>query len=183
MPVVDDASAERLGSAALRLRHSPASSHAEGMRNGDGTAADATPLTGMPGEDDSAVETPAMALIRLRAEAAKMKAAKKVLSKNLRNARRVNARLKSKARKLTDSELLQIVAMRNGMATLTGRSRPDSSSAAASTSGPPQGTAARSEEGSVNAVDAVDHGDDEVRSGSASERGLDLERLADRMEL
>ena len=153
------------------------------MRNGDGTAAEVTPLAGVPGEGDSEVETPAMALIRLRAEAAKMKADKKVLTKNLRNARRTNARLKSKARKLTDSELLQIVAMRNGMDSLAGRATTGRSSAAASASGPPQATAVRAEEGSVNGVDAVEHGDDEAQRGNASELALDLERMADRMDL
>ena len=64
-------------------------------------------------QQDPSKENPAVMLARLRVEAQQMKAAKKVLTKNLRNARRVNSRLKAKARKLSDCELLQIVAMRN----------------------------------------------------------------------
>ena len=58
---------------------------------------------------------PAVTLMRLRAEAQRMKEAKKALTKNLRNAKRQNQRLKSKAKKLSDNELLQIVAMRQAL--------------------------------------------------------------------
>ena len=182
MPVVDDPSAARLQAAEQSVVHHQAGGHAEGTRNGDGAAADVNQLSADAGVGDMPVETPAMALVRLRAEAVKMNAAKKLLGKNLRNARRANARLKSKAKKLTDSELLQIIAMRNGMARLSCRSSTGSSTAAASSSGPPQATAARSAEVSINGVDAGETADDEVPSGSASEPAVDLERMGDRME-
>ena len=183
MPVVDDASAAKLESAAKSLLRQRAGKHAEGTRDGDGKAADVAPLPGSESQDDMAVETPEMVLLRLRGEASQMKAAKKLLSKNLRNAKRVNARLKSKARKLSDAELLQIVAMRNGAGASSTRASSASSTAAASASGPPKEKAALSIECSDNAVDAIEHGDDEVRSGSASEPALDLERMADCMQL
>ena len=53
-----------------------------------------------------------MTLSRLKEEAQKMKAAKKQLLKQLRNAKRVNQRLKAKAKKLSGADLLAIVAMR-----------------------------------------------------------------------
>ena len=104
-----------------------------------------------------------------------------MLNKNLKNARRVNARLKAKAKKLNDSELLQILAMRHRSA--RSLSAASSTTAAASSSAPPQEAAARAAEDGVNAVDAVGNADQEVRSGSACEAALDLSRLADRMEL
>ena len=58
------------------------------------------------------IEFPAVTLSRLKEEAQKMKAAKKQLLKQLRNAKRVNQRLKAKAKKLSDADLLAIVAMR-----------------------------------------------------------------------
>ena len=124
-----------------------------------------------------------MVLARLRAEAQEMKAAKKVLTKSLKNARRVNARLKAKARKLSDAELLQIVAMRNGVAVVAPMNKGSSSSTSAASSSCDREQMAVP--GAVAASVLTDDRDDDdaVASGSASSHDVDLQRLADRMEM
>jgi len=124
-----------------------------------------------------------MTLARLRNEAQQMKAARKELQKNLKNARKRNQRLKLKAKKLSDQELLQIVAMRNGVAMVTNPSSSSTSAASSSRSGPgvsapPVATAA----GSDVAADGSDD-DGGMANGSGSNTPRDMQRLADRMEL
>ena len=183
MPVIDDAAAASSQPAERVIASHQAAGSAAGTGHGDGAAADVMPQSAEGLEGQTPMETPAMALTRLRAEAARMKAAKKLLTKNLRNARRVNARLKTKAKKLSDEELLQIVAMRHGMARVSNPKSTGSNTAAASSSAPPEATAARAAQDGVNGVDAVENADEEVGSGSATDHSLDLQRLASRMEL
>ena len=100
MPVVDEADAfEGAGTALAEAERAGAIGGADGNGPAEGSCGDG-------------VEFPEMTVHRLKQEAQKMKAAKKALYKQLRNAKRVNQRLKCKARKLSDADLLAIVAMR-----------------------------------------------------------------------
>ena len=112
-------------------------------------------------------ETPVQVLDRLRSEAAKMKSDRKTLMKNLKNARRQNARLKAKARKLSNDDLLAIVAM---------RSSADETPSASSLDGAP-----------ARSSDVVGSPTTARSSSSAGEvqeaPPVDMDRLRDRMEL
>ena len=111
-------------------------------------------------------ETPAQALDRLRSEAAKMKSDRKTWMKNLKNARRQNARLKAKARKLSNDDLLAIVAMRSSADQTPSGSGHDGARASSSDVQAPPTAGISSAAGDVQAAPPVD-----------------MERLRDRMEL
>ena len=183
MPVIDDAPAASAHPTGRGSRSSQPAPRAEGTGHGEGTAADGIEAAAGSGEPDTSNENPAMTLARLRNEAQQMKAARKELQKNLKNARKRNQRLKLKAKKLSDQELLQIVAMRNGIAMVTNPSSSSTSAASSSRSGPgvsapPVATAA----GSDVAADGSDD-DGGMANGSGSNTPRDMQRLADRMEL
>ena len=128
-----------------------------------------------------------MTLSRLKHEAAKMKAAKKVLTKQLRNAKRVNQRLKAKARKLSDADLLAIVAMRQSPKSAVSALRATTSIG----DGHGGGTGCSSSSSSSARADSRAPGDDNVEApadleasdGAALGPGVDHQRLAERMAL
>jgi hypothetical protein len=113
MPVIDDAAAAEPSSPAAdeAERAGPLGHHAPGA-----AAAEAFHAVSALVPESRGGETPAQSLARLKIEAEKMKGERKALMRNLRNARRCNARLKSKARKLSNADLLAIVAMRQTQA-------------------------------------------------------------------
>ena len=132
--------------------------------------------------DKRETETPAATLARLRAAAHRMKQDRKVLLKNLKNARRVNQRLKEKAKKLSDSDLLQIVAMRNGVAMVTppGPSDVQSGGGASSSKDPVKSASGAATPGKAHPDSS--HDDEQAASGEES-RDIDMKRLSSRMEL
>ena len=95
-----------------------------------------------------------------------MKSDRKALMRNLRNARRQNARLKTKARKLNNSDLLAIVAMRSGTDQTPSGSGQDGARASSSDVQAPSTGGVHSAAADVQAAPSVD-----------------MERLRDRMEL
>ena len=102
MPVIDDAASAETGLAGTSRMAPGSRAFAEAAGNGAATDRDAviaapTPVSGSS-TDLAAQETPAATLARLRGEAHRMKNDRKVLMKDLRNAKRVNQRLKLKAK-------------------------------------------------------------------------------------
>ena len=131
MPVIDDAPASSQQATGRGSKRSQPAAGAEGTGLGEGTAADVKETAAGSDEQDSANEDPATKLARLRIESQRMKGAKKKLMQDLRNARRCHQRLKSKAKKLSDNDLLHILAMRNGVASGTKTNSSSSSAVAA----------------------------------------------------
>ena len=168
MPVVDEAA-----DVESALVSATATDRAGKISGGDGDAEEAK------SDDDG--ELPVLTLARLKKEADNMKRAKKDLMKQLRNAKRRNQRLKSKARKLTDADLLAIVAMRqagkpDGRIPAArhggGNSSPSMSSTGAGSVEPPGGEGVVARDTGEAALDAAD-----------LEAGVDRRRLAERMAL
>ena len=158
MPIVDDTEPAAAGTTEASERG------ASGTGDGDCPEA-ASGLASMrlkPG-----TETPAQVLDRLRSDAAKMKSDRKTLMKNLKNARRQNARLKAKARKLSNDDLLAIVSMRSSADETPSASSLDAAPARSSdVVGSPTTARSSSSAGEVQEAPPVD-----------------MERLRDRMEL
>lgn len=184
MPVIDDVSREAPAGAAGSPGHPATPAMGEATSAGDAAAAhggssqigrNAATLTGG--------ETPAATLARLRAEAQRMKEAKKTLQRNLRNARRQNARLKAKARKLSDSELLQIVAMRNGVAVVSAPTSTASSSSEAMNRVASNPEGASTDSRATTSVRGSGRDMEEDASADEGHGAVDMERLGDRMEL
>ena len=183
MPIIDDAAGADLQPTVSGRSSQQPAPEAEGTGNGNGTARGAV-VAGAGGQHESrSSENPAMTLARLRAEAQEMKAAKKVLTKNLKNARRINARLRAKARKLSDEELLQIVAMRNGVAMVQNPCSSGSNGGASSSSSRQVVTARENVIAGGGADSDEKDDEDAVTSGSATSHPVENQRLADRMEL
>ena len=116
-----------------------------------------------------------------------MQAAKKDLMKQLRNAKRVNQRLKMKARKLSDADLLAIVAMRQS-AKGDDKDPTTCGSVAERRGGGGRGS---SSSASSTRLEERASGDGTVEDGAAAtacdaavpENGVDNQRLAERMAL
>ena len=175
MPVFDEADdLEGAGDAGREPEHAGGNAGADGK-----DPAEALSAGGM--------EFPAVTLSRLKEEAQKMKAAKKALLKQLRNAKRVNQRLKAKAKKLSDADLLAIVAMRqsakdgdketldgDGVGERRGCGSRRSSSSASGT---------RPEERAAGDGAVEDGAGAAACSAAVPERGVDYNRLAERMAL
>ena len=158
MPIVDDTEPAAASTTEVSGHGASGAGHGDGQE----TLASLASMRMRPG-----TETPAQVLDRLKDEAAKMKAARKTLQKNLKNARRQNARLKTKARKLTNDELLAIVAMRTiEDDTTSGSSHPGGSASSSDVIASPTTARSSSSAGDVQ--------------GSP---GVDMERMRDRMEL
>ena len=188
MPVIDDAASAETGLAGTSRMAPGSRACAEAAGNGAATDRDAviaapTPMSGSS-TDLAAQETPAATLARLRGEANRMKSDRKWLMKNLRNAKRVNQRLKLKAKKLSDSELLQIVAMRSGVAVVMvppGTNGRGSSGGASSSK--EQAPTARAAANPVDGEQDIGHDDEEPAGDQHASNAIDMQRLASRMEL
>ena len=157
MPIVDDTEPAAAASAAGSEHVAAGTGHGDGQEAAEGLASMRLRL---------GTETPAQVLDRLRSDAAKMKSDRKALMRNLRNARRQNARLKTKARKLSNSDLLAIVAMRSSAEQTPSGSGQDCARASSSD------VQASPEAGSPAALGDVQ-----------AAPPVDMERLRDRMEL
>ena len=157
MPIVDDTEPMAAGTADGAEHRASGTDHGDGRETMEGLASMRMKC---------GTETPAQVLDRLRSDAAKMKSDRRTLMKNLKNARRQNARLKAKARKLSNSDLLAIVAMRSSSEQTPPGSGQDCARASSSDvqASPEAGSAAGL--GDVQAAPPVD-----------------MERLRDRMEL
>ena len=158
-----------------------------GEAAGDGEAPASEGMSGQTSDGPlagPATEMPAVTLMRLRAEAQRMKEAKKALTKNLRNAKRQNQRLKSKAKKLSDNELLQIVAMRQALPLAgPGQSANASSSSGGSSSGPSSPAVARAASIGTGEVGGNVVSNEDGASDAEAGSRVNLQRLASRMEL
>ena len=157
MPIVDDTEPAASANAAGSEHIAAGTGHGDGQETADGLASMRLRF---------GTETPAQLLDRLRSDAAKMKSDRKALMRNLRNARRQNARLKTKARKLSNSDLLAIVAMRSGTDQTPSGSGQDGARASSSDVQAPSTGGVHSAAADVQAAPSVD-----------------MERLRDRMEL
>ena len=171
MPVIDDAAAPEacLAEASCIIAATGSGGDTEAASAGEATEADAVMQESGGSSKKLKGENPAAVLARLRGEAQRMKQERKVLMKNLKNARRQNQRLKKKASKLNDEELLQIMAMRNGVAAVA----PPVSHENAS-----RGGGRSSQDSAPEACAAASDG-----SADAGRRDIDFKRLASRMEL
>ena len=67
---------------------------------------------GKDGTNDDGHESLTVRIARLKDEQAAMRASKKTLAKDLRNATRRASRLKKRARQLTDNDLVEVLKMR-----------------------------------------------------------------------
>ena len=157
MPIVDDTEPMAAGTADGAEHRASGTDHGDGRESMEGLASMRMKC---------GTETPAQVLDRLRSDAAKMKSDRRTLMKNLKNARRQNARLKAKARKLSNSDLLAIVAMRSSSEQTPPGSGQDCARASSS-----------DEQASSEAGSAAGLGD--VQAAPP----VDMERLRDRMEL
>ena len=132
-------------------------------------------------------ECPAVTLSRLKEEAVELKAAKRDLMKQLRNAKRANQRLKMKAKKLSDADLLAIVAVRQS-AKDGDKDTMTSCSVAERRGG---GSRCSSSSASGTRPEERASGDGTVEDGAAAaacdaavpEGGIDNQRLAERVAL
>ncbi len=79
-------------------------------------AVDGSPATVLVGSGADGKEGLQAIIARMKAEQAALRTARKTVNKNLKNCQRRAARLKRRARQLTDGDLLEVLRMRSDLA-------------------------------------------------------------------